>query len=335
MFFPEYDLAIAELVIYIILLFVIGYVLLRHGRPGWDAWGFLAVFCILRIVAAGYQLSDQQGISTTGAIINAIGVSGLLLGCSGVVLECANCNPSNNPKITRMVGLIFHIAVVAGIVLAAIGASDSATALSKGQPPPSDARAKQVGGYVLLLLATAFLTLYTFFQLIRLRTADAAYTDHSGHGGSGSAVVFAKRLLYFVVLALPFIIVRVLYGLVAAASQDRSLSLFYGDFVVHLVLITIVQLIAVLFLVAGGLSSIGMYQVAPSRPSRRQQQQQQEQEQEPMRYGHEDNGLEMGSYGSSPMLRQHKGERRPRDQVRADRREQRGARREEKRARRH
>ncbi|KXJ88511.1 hypothetical protein Micbo1qcDRAFT_235823 [Microdochium bolleyi] len=253
-----YSLAIAELVIYIILILAVGYILLRHGKPGWDAWGFLGIFCILRIVAAGLQIgAGPDGVSVTAAIVNSIGVLGLLMGVSGILLECSRCNPRNNPKMARMVASVFHIAAVVGTVLAAVGGSDQASAISSGKPVPSDAHTKQVAGYAILTVGVLFLTLYALYQLVRIRSV-------SGSGGAGgSAAVLARRLLYCVLMALPFVIVRVLYSLVAAASQIPSLSIFSGSFVVHLVLITLVQLVVVLFLIAGGLLSVGIHQVMP------------------------------------------------------------------------
>jgi hypothetical protein len=77
-------LAIAELVIYIILLPIAVYILVRHGKPGYTGWGFFLVFCTLRIVSSGLGINDT---STTGGIINSVGISALLLAISGVIHE--------------------------------------------------------------------------------------------------------------------------------------------------------------------------------------------------------------------------------------------------------
>jgi hypothetical protein len=86
-------LAIAELVIYIILTPVVFYLFARHGKHGLVGWIFLLAFCILRIVADGLQISDGikqskgESYSATGAIINSVGVSPLLLAISGLLSE--------------------------------------------------------------------------------------------------------------------------------------------------------------------------------------------------------------------------------------------------------
>jgi hypothetical membrane protein len=78
-------LAIAELIIYIILLPLVAYILFRHGKRGIDGWAFLVIFCILRIVSSAMQIANRTSI--TGSIINSVGVSAMLLALVGVIHE--------------------------------------------------------------------------------------------------------------------------------------------------------------------------------------------------------------------------------------------------------
>lgn len=86
-------LAVAEMILYIIYMFIGIFILLKHGKRGYLGWGFFILFCILRIAADGFQISDQiqenkgESISTTGAIVNSIGVSPLLMCISGMLSE--------------------------------------------------------------------------------------------------------------------------------------------------------------------------------------------------------------------------------------------------------
>lgn len=87
------QLSIAELVIYLILVPVVIYILIRHGKPGSLGWGFLIVFCGLRLASDGIQIgshnnaANRQPVSSSGAIINSIGLSGLLYSLCGIVHE--------------------------------------------------------------------------------------------------------------------------------------------------------------------------------------------------------------------------------------------------------
>jgi hypothetical protein len=90
---PTTQLSIAELTIYIVLVPAIIYTLLRHGKSGYLGWGFLIVFCGLRLTADGIQISNHnkaakgEPVGNAGAIINAIGISGLLYSLSGIIHE--------------------------------------------------------------------------------------------------------------------------------------------------------------------------------------------------------------------------------------------------------
>lgn len=81
------DLAIAELVIYILLIFDIAFLLYKHGKRGFLGWLFFVVFCFLRVIASAYQIHDGDHSSSTGGILNSIGVSALLMTLSGIVHE--------------------------------------------------------------------------------------------------------------------------------------------------------------------------------------------------------------------------------------------------------
>ena len=82
-------LSIAELVIYIFLVPIVVYILIRHGKPGYLGWGFIIVFCGLRLASDGIEIAQHNSLSgsSSGAIINAIGLSGLLYGLAGILHE--------------------------------------------------------------------------------------------------------------------------------------------------------------------------------------------------------------------------------------------------------
>ena len=87
------NLAIAELVIYIVLLPTVFFILIKHGKHGLFGWLFLIAFCILRIVADGLQINNHvqeshgKAPSVTAAIVNSVGVFPLLLAISGIIHE--------------------------------------------------------------------------------------------------------------------------------------------------------------------------------------------------------------------------------------------------------
>ena len=78
-------LAIVELVIYLVLLPAILFILYRHGLPGLLGWMFLVVFSSLRLASDGLEIGGST--SSGSSIINAIGLSPLMLAVSGIIHE--------------------------------------------------------------------------------------------------------------------------------------------------------------------------------------------------------------------------------------------------------
>jgi prolipoprotein diacylglyceryltransferase len=87
------QLAVAELVIYLIFVQFALFLLYKHGRHGLEGWFFLVTFCVLRIIAAALQINNWNKIkkgepsSDTASIINSVGVSALLLCACGLIHE--------------------------------------------------------------------------------------------------------------------------------------------------------------------------------------------------------------------------------------------------------
>lgn len=82
-------LALAQLVIYIILILPLFPILIRHGKVGILGWFYCTAFCTLRLVGNGMQVSASKHGTTnsTALIISSIGLSPLLLATSGILHE--------------------------------------------------------------------------------------------------------------------------------------------------------------------------------------------------------------------------------------------------------
>jgi prolipoprotein diacylglyceryltransferase len=80
-------LAIPELTLYILLLSIVIFILIKHGKRGLVGWAFLTIFCVLRLTSSGVQIGDRNSNSTTGAIINSVGISAILIAIGGLIHE--------------------------------------------------------------------------------------------------------------------------------------------------------------------------------------------------------------------------------------------------------
>jgi len=82
-------LDILQLVLYIPLLLLSQYCLVRHGKKGFLGWFFVGGFCVIRLVAAGLKLhADKTGIQSSSAtIVDNIGLSPIILAALGILHE--------------------------------------------------------------------------------------------------------------------------------------------------------------------------------------------------------------------------------------------------------
>jgi hypothetical protein len=145
--------------------------------------------------------------------------------------------PGFDRKVGQIILLLTHILISGGIVMAAIGGSNIYSDASNSSKLSTD-RTLMKAGYLILLVAVILLTTHAVFTLHRLRS-----------------VLFkgsATTLLYWVLAAMPFIAVRVIYSVVYAFTLSASLSPLTGTFAVKFILIFLVQFIAACCLIIGG-----------------------------------------------------------------------------------
>lgn len=84
---PNSAYAAAVLAIYLVLFFPAMCTAWKHGGRGlaWIGWGYLVVFCLLRITGSALQIAD--GGSSTAAIISSVGLSPLTIAAAGILHE--------------------------------------------------------------------------------------------------------------------------------------------------------------------------------------------------------------------------------------------------------
>ncbi|SPJ82325.1 uncharacterized protein FTOL_09730 [Fusarium torulosum] len=91
------SLTTAELAIYAVLVLPTLFVLFKHGKPGLIGWGFLLVFCSLRVIGGALFLTD----STAAVTVSNIGLSPLLICTAGLLHEATTEKSPAEPKKSR------------------------------------------------------------------------------------------------------------------------------------------------------------------------------------------------------------------------------------------
>lgn len=87
---PTESLNVAELAIYLPLLFLTVSVIYRHGIHRQSGWIYLAIFCLIRIIGAALGIAGEKKPNNVSdlewsAILGSVGISPLLLASIGLL----------------------------------------------------------------------------------------------------------------------------------------------------------------------------------------------------------------------------------------------------------
>ncbi|KAI9851329.1 MAG: hypothetical protein M1838_003970 [Thelocarpon superellum] len=200
------SLAVATIIIYIILIQPTVYCLWRHGWPGFLGWFYLQVLCVVRIV--GNALDLQAGTSATSTsnlkilILSSIGLSPLLLATTGILHEARlarNPSPRLGRKFEWCVVIKYHFFVsgALGVLIAGI------VFLQSGKHFSTAATLLKLGA-ALLVICWALVVVWAGLSVI---TGDQDQTSPAYADGT--------KLLPGVFVALPLLLLRLIYGIVS------------------------------------------------------------------------------------------------------------------------
>jgi hypothetical protein len=137
--------------------------------------------------------------------------------------------------------MALHLLTTIGIVLSAYGGAHLSQPESAKNSHIKDNTIRKVGS-LLLFLTAMLLIAYAFHTYRRLKALSSSRLNPN-----------AIHLLYFAMLALPFAVIRATYGIVYSFDHSSTVNPVTGVFAVKLVLIFLVQLLAVIALVIGGI----------------------------------------------------------------------------------
>ncbi|KAK9576608.1 hypothetical protein V6Z92_009872 [Aspergillus fumigatus] len=191
--------SVAQLAIYSVLVCPALYLTLCHRRNGVLGWGYLMVFCILRITGGALSIHS----SGSGAkIISSVGISPMLLALDGILHEARVYRSRNLNKRLKYTFMAFvHVVVATGVAMVGTGASSLA-----GKNPEASDQTNLDVGMALLEACWATLTVWALWTL-----KDCSEKTVLG-------VMEGNMLLRGVLLATAFIGIRVTYGLIAEST---------------------------------------------------------------------------------------------------------------------
>ncbi|KAI9723908.1 MAG: hypothetical protein M1828_004027 [Chrysothrix sp. TS-e1954] len=212
-----WDLSLALIIVYVLLLPLIAINFLRHRHLGRSGWVYTALFCLLQIIGSGMELANNK----YALIVLQVGLSPLILGLQGFSHEVNQAGRLNAPFVSNMIftsGL--HIVTVVGVGITAYGAYGETE-----NPPKDNSMDYEKVGLVLLTIALAVAIALVFIVTCSYRRNRGA----------------PALLLIACIISCPTLSVRLLDGLIFAFSSGDTHTKFSlpelgGNFALYVIL---------------------------------------------------------------------------------------------------
>ncbi|KAL8704101.1 MAG: hypothetical protein Q9201_002735 [Fulgogasparrea decipioides] len=233
-----YAINIAELVVYVILFPLATVVAFRHGFKKSSGWVYLGIFTAIRIASsalgiANYHNPTNQSNLVWYSILSGLAISPLLLASKGLLSRVnESCQSNLRIRIIRALSIPNLLALVLSIVGGTRLDSSNTSTQSQGK------HLTQAGIIIFLVI----------FVLICAITILTWTSIGSIPGGE-------QRIFFAVLLALPFIFVRILYSILTDFLDNSTFRLFNGSAMVHLWMAIIEEIIVAIVYIAVGLTT--------------------------------------------------------------------------------
>ncbi|KAJ3556317.1 hypothetical protein NM688_g2095 [Phlebia brevispora] len=245
------DVSVVELIIYVPLLFITIFLIVRHGIRKDLGWVYLVLLSIIRIVGGithiAYESSSKpaKNLHIIASVMEASGVSPLLLASIGFLGTVKQYGFEDEMRL-QLVFRLLHLAANVALILAIVGGvkAGTDTDISDIQNGISLRHA----GVILFVIVFVFIALITGYLW----------------ANKSRVLMQRRKLLLAVTSTLPFLAVRVIYtvcsafaptGIPGVTSGNASLASFNsltGSFVIYLIMSVLMELIAVGIYVTAG-----------------------------------------------------------------------------------
>ncbi|KAJ5991909.1 hypothetical protein N7451_007633 [Penicillium sp. IBT 35674x] len=232
-------ISILQLIIYFPAIFVSIFLVFRHGIRTNSGFIFLTVFTLLRIIGACCDLAtidnSSTALYTTYAVTSSIGLTPMLMACSGLLSRAdgsiKKVTGHGLPELPtfrafRLLNIVALILCITGITL---NMDDS------GEIKPS-IEAKI--GMVLYIVAWVFMMLLLCILNAR----------------RGGLEPGESRTLLAVAISSPFILVRVVYGVLVWFLDNKTFGMVGGNETVTLIMSVLMEFAVVITILGIGVT---------------------------------------------------------------------------------
>jgi hypothetical protein len=236
------NISIAEICVYSPALLVAIFLCVRHGFGRSSGWFYLIIFSLARLIGSAMQLAtisqpNNLNLYIGAAVLANVGLSPLILVELGLLSRAITSIRKSvqtfvNERMLRLVQLV----VIVGLILTSVGGSQAGTDYAN------------TGVYTVPELSKVGMGLYIAgFGLTVLAALQVAMQISHAEAGE-------RRLSLAVGLALPFILVRLIYAALSVFSQDPKFNQVAGDVNIKLGMSIVMEMIAVAIIQGFGLT---------------------------------------------------------------------------------
>lgn len=236
--------SIAELVGYIPAAFIATYLAFRHGFRGSSGWLYLIAFSLARIIGPCMQLAtikspDNISLYVGSAVLNVIGLSPLQLATLGLLTRLlTSIHKSYNTFLHAGMFHVIQLIIVVGLILGIVGGIDAGNVFqTTGQYHPGSLNK---AGTSLLIVSYGLIVIFT-----------AAIGMFISHAEAGE-----KRIYLAVVVALPILLIRIIYSALSTFSKDNKYNVLTGSTTLFLCVCLLEEFIIVVIYEVTGLTLV-------------------------------------------------------------------------------
>ncbi len=236
-------IAIGELAFYCPAVLIGIYLTLIH--PFYTTgWIDIAFFSLIRIVSSAIQLCTlsnptSTNLYTISGILNSIGLAPLLAGSLGLV-DRLNQNIEKNHRHSLIPKYLFRLAqltIITGLMLGVVGGVNAGKEYGDTDQFTMDGVGKAGTGLMIgVFIADVIFTIFTAMQV--------------SHIDAGQ-----KRLLLAVASAIPFLLIRTVYAILATLCHNPQITLIGGNATDWLSLAVLEEYAVIIIYIAAGLSA--------------------------------------------------------------------------------
>ncbi|KAG6989855.1 hypothetical protein G7Y79_00062g093330 [Physcia stellaris] len=209
--------SIAVLIYYVPALAIAIFLSIRHGFRRASGWRFMIVFTLARVLGSCLELATisqprNYSLYIGYATLINIALSPLELVAYGLMSRViTSINRSKNTIVTPRHMRLAELLITVGLILSIVGGVNAGTDFSKTGVYKTQTLSKV--GLALLIAAFGILCAIT-----------AVLSQSIRHAEEGE-----KRILFAVAASLPFLLVRLIYSILAVFAKEKSFSLYNGN----------------------------------------------------------------------------------------------------------